>query len=407
MASRPKQGSLSYNVTHYLAWLIEEELQFVRKVEQCRGEIGELEDYELSKCFVAIAGKLGLTRYNMHLFLSHYSCSLTEDAIDALFNRWDLDRDCMLSYSEFVAATKPRTSLASEPQISFNPSSSRHSSPLKTSMTASKFSTPDRKISQAREANTGSTAHSNTESPYLKSPPKTASASSRKLDFESCTPATETQQVISALFQDIDIDAKLDYEITQLAFQRDFSLEDLYLFFNRLGDDGLTILDFEATAQELGVKVDRQVIIQLMQKYDADGDGRLKDTDLYAMFSPKDPFYKKVLARRCSSSSFSQFSYMTLSYIAASLRMHFECVAKAERLRQAVKREKIDLYSVFNALDLDRDGYLSLSDLSESLRTHRVVIQRDLELLTVRFDSRHYGRISYADFVKELTPKSH
>jgi Ca2+-binding EF-hand superfamily protein len=412
LVCRPKQRTLNSRVRLYLAWLIEEELQFRREVEERIGALGEPIAFESYKCFAAIA-KSGLNRYYMQLFLEQYSCSLTKAGMDALFNRWDLDRDCRLSYREFLAATKPSlTSTASDPQISLKYGSALHSSPLKTGASSIKFSTPDNKT-QAREANTGSTAHSMTESPdrnilgSLKSPPKTALASSRKLDFEAYTPVTETDRVLSVFSQDIDIDVELDSKIRQLALLMDFNLADLYRFFNRHADDGLTIPDFEAAAQELKVKVDRKLIVQLMQKYDADEDGRLKATDLFAMFSSKDNYHKHLLLRRPSNSR-RLFSNETLSSIAEALQLHFECLVKAEKLRQELKREKIDLYSVFNALDLDRDGYLSQSDLSKSLRTHGLTVTLgDLEFLTARYDSNHDGRISYVDFVEELTPKSH
>ncbi len=84
---------------------------------------------------------------------------------------------------------------------------------------------------------------------------------------------------------------------------------------------------------------------------------------------------------------------------------------EAESIRQRLfRRPLFNPQDAFRAIDKNDQGFITTDDLQEILDDYGIFISyKDLNLLVQHFkgdDAKNDGRISYTDFIKELSPKS-
>ena len=83
---------------------------------------------------------------------------------------------------------------------------------------------------------------------------------------------------------------------------------------------------------------------------------------------------------------------------------------KAESIRQRLARRPLfNLYDAFRAVDRLDQNYIVLDDFKDILDEYGVFASaKDLNNLVERFKGVEgkNGKISYSDFIRELTPKS-
>ena len=61
----------------------------------------------------------------------------------------------------------------------------------------------------------------------------------------------------------------------------------------------------------------------------------------------------------------------------------------------------------FSDLDLDKSGFITMNEFESMLQHHGLpVTQADLQSLMERYDKNGDGRVSYGEFVQEVTPQS-
>ena len=89
-------------------------------------------------------------------------------------------------------------------------------------------------------------------------------------------------------------------------------------------------------------------------------------------------------------------------------RLHLESEGVAESLRQRLSRRAyFSLHDAFQAVDRDRNGFITLDEFQGILQEHGLYVTgKDLESLMERYDKNMDGRVSYSEFLEEVTPKS-
>jgi Ca2+-binding EF-hand superfamily protein len=80
----------------------------------------------------------------------------------------------------------------------------------------------------------------------------------------------------------------------------------------------------------------------------------------------------------------------------------------SEELRQKLsKRPLFDTYEAFKALDQNNNGFISINEFRDLLAEHGVFpTNKDLLNLMKRYDKNQDGKVTYSEFINELTPKS-
>ena len=92
----------------------------------------------------------------------------------------------------------------------------------------------------------------------------------------------------------------------------------------------------------------------------------------------------------------------------ATLRTHFTVEENSEHVRQRIcRRPSFNIHDAFQAIDKDNNGYLTRQELNRILSQHGIYAsEREISQLLERYDRNKDGRISYSEFMDEITPKS-
>lgn len=79
-----------------------------------------------------------------------------------------------------------------------------------------------------------------------------------------------------------------------------------------------------------------------------------------------------------------------------------------ELLRKRLsRRPDFNVHDAFSTLDRDANGYLSRAEFSHLLaESGFYATEAEITLLMNRYDTNRNGRVSYAEFMEEIIPKS-
>lgn len=70
-----------------------------------------------------------------------------------------------------------------------------------------------------------------------------------------------------------------------------------------------------------------------------------------------------------------------------------------------VRRPLFNTYDAFKSLDVSGTGYITKNDLKGTLEDHGVFsTKKDIDGLINEFDKNRDGRITYSEFMSQITP---
>lgn len=311
--------------------------------------------------------------------------------------------------------------------------SPRHSSPLRntyTSMETSSF----RKTSPLRESNLYQSSpyqnlskttdfqisHRNSSPLRKKSPERSYLNESRSGTFElsksTYVPqknSVEEQEIVLNFQEEIRILREIETSKNNLALKHDFNLIDAFRIFDKHDLGIITISDIDETLECLGYRADREELYLLVRHYSHLQDSRLRFADFTEMLTPKHEDYSKILRNRVSlnipgAERSKVFSRDTSNIFCNTLRLILNAETVVERLRQRLsKMPESSLFQAFNSIDKDKNGYITIEEFQKTLQSYGVYpSSKDLQGLMQKYDKNKDGRVSYSEFVEEVTPKS-
>ena len=81
---------------------------------------------------------------------------------------------------------------------------------------------------------------------------------------------------------------------------------------------------------------------------------------------------------------------------------------RIEDIRRAISnRPFFNLFEAFETLDRNEDGFITVDEFKMFLEENNITFTvADVKNLVKRYDTDHDGKVSYKEFIKELTPKS-
>jgi Ca2+-binding EF-hand superfamily protein len=114
-------------------------------------------------------------------------------------------------------------------------------------------------------------------------------------------------------------------------------------------------------------------------------------------------------SRKASLSPQDYFSFDTRIEIKNFWKILIQTERASECLRSRIaKRPNFNIQQAFDYSDRDLDGSLSALDIREMLSDHGFfATERELNHLMFKFDKDQDQKISYSEFVDEITPKLH
>jgi len=223
----------------------------------------------------------------------------------------------------------------------------------------------------------------------------------------------EEDQLANALKEQIELDKDLESIRIDLALRRDFNLLDTFKFFDLEGAGSIGKRDLKNGLNELSVFPTNDELYLVLRKFDKDNDGLLRFSDLSEILTPKDAEYAEVLNKR--EAAYTQggnlndvFSEQTIFLLKKLLNKVISNEAYSESIRQRLNRRPLfNLWEAFKALDRDNNGFISSFEFKDMLVDHGFFpSQKEISSLVDRYDKNQDGKISYSEFIQEITPKS-
>jgi len=445
---------LPYEVELGLAKILDKEVNLSRKVELLKEDLVSRYDFNLRTIheIVAEAGEGRIDYDALYAFLQKNNISVIERDVVALLRRTDVDRDGRLSYSEFTESVLPideyQRKLAQSPnlprkvasptRLSVSPSrvASAHRTNKSISGTTNVFSPSSKKLtnydyySYVSESNRKSatlrkslsptrTTRAADEASYstptrtknVASPSRTKSPS--RLEPTSPMKGNEEEQLAKGLREQIENDQELENARNKLALQDDFNLFDAFRLFDLTEKGFVTRLELREGLNDLDVFPSTNEMYLIMKKYNKDEDGLLKYSEFCDLIRPKDAGYAQLLGDRKPTYAdrvdlSDVFSRYTIECMRRVVNKVVENEFHSEKVRQRLARRPLfDNYEAFEALDKDGKGYLNKNEFRELLSGHGIyTTQKELQTLVTRYDRNEDGKVSYTDFVREITPQS-
>jgi len=157
----------------------------------------------------------------------------------------------------------------------------------------------------------------------------------------------------------------------------------------------------------------REDIYLFFRRYDGDSDGKLSFSDFCTAFTPLSKEYATLLTSRPDFYSKKASRYS--DYFSAETRDEFKRVwatnftteRASECLRVRIsKRLNFSLKEAFYMCDLNGNGIIGVEEFRNVLGEHGFyATERELNSLIEKFDKDKDSKVSFAEFVEELTPK--
>lgn len=221
-------------------------------------------------------------------------------------------------------------------------------------------------------------------------------------------------ELIKSFASQISLDKELDIVRQKLSLRADFNLEDAYRMFDNNTRGFITAKDMSDTLNFLDLHPSTEDLYTWFRRFDQNSDGRLTFRDFCCMFTPQQCEYRKLLKNRPSRNVVASkrrgvFSLETQALMKKAIALLLEVEVAADGVRaRLVSQPSFDPKAAFAELDLDENGYITLDELRIALQAcGKYATERELLGLLSRYDRDKDGKISYADFIQEVTPKAH
>ena len=310
-------------------------------------------------------------------------------------------------YRENPAQTSPsRTFAAENPAASYYRNLSSTASAFNSSR--SEFSNANRKSSPLRRPSPERPGLG--ESRFSSMSKSGMLNSTRSLKLQ--TPVEE-KELVAWFQEEIKISRDVERKKNELALKHDFNLVDAFRLFDKNNLGVINLNDIEDTLGFFAFYAPRDEIYLLVKHFSNLQNSRLQFSDFSEIFSPKQDDYARILRNRSAlnlvgASRMQVFSRDTQALFFDTLRLLLDAESLAERVRQRLSRmPEFNLHQAFIAVDKDRNGFITIDEFQSILYSHGIFASsKDLQSLMQKYDKNKDGRVSYSEFIEEVTPKS-
>lgn len=355
-------GELEY----LLAKLLSKEVDLQRNLECKRQELYKRFDFSSVSAFEDIDWrKRGfIDRGAVFEYCRNNGRVLTTEGIDGILRRIDLDGDELLSFSELCEYLRPK-----EPVF--------------------KCKNDDKGVESSPQKNVNGRSALNSPSFVVELP-------------------IDAPDVLYVLTQHVRIERFLDSNKIELVSCSDFNLADNFKLFDKQNTGFISEFEFEDTLYDLGVRPIKEEIHLLFLHYC--NNKRFSYTDFTQLFLPLEPEYEIILDSRINPQETrpkKRFSEETRHRLANLLKIHLESEGFYENFRQNLtSKPGFSIHESFKLIDQDHDSFITESDLQLALDPqYQSLTPTDLKALIQKFDLNRDKKISYSEFLEEITPK--
>lgn len=198
-----------------------------------------------------------------------------------------------------------------------------------------------------------------------------------------------------------------------LAHRRDFTLHDAFKIFDLSLLGRISTLDIKEIYEKHGMYTSIEDARLIMSRFDRNHDEALTFEEFIDMFVPVDSVFSTSLDLRTRKYPNGYYRIpeiedsITRNNFAYVLRLTIEVERQAESIRQRTSfRPLFNKSEAFEAIN-SSGSFIKKADFSEFLSKHRFfATENELSLLMDRFDKTKDERVSYGEFIDEITPHS-
>ncbi|KRW99206.1 hypothetical protein PPERSA_07449 [Pseudocohnilembus persalinus] len=232
---------------------------------------------------------------------------------------------------------------------------------------------------------------------------------------ESALRAAEeaNDELSRALSRQINLDRDIEDIRKQLALRVDFSTLDAFRVFDINGRGYVTKLEFEQALNKMQIYPNSDELYLLFKKYDSDSDGLIRYSEFTKILVPTAQEYANLMNNRQPNyadkvEGIDIFEIETRIIFKKLLQKVILGEIEAEKIRQDLSENpRFSATDAFTSLDQENLGFISEQEFRKILNDRGFFVsQNDLSNLLNKFDKDADGKITYGEFLSEITPKS-
>ena len=308
---------------------------------------------------------------------------------------------------------KPSYSPISDPAIKLSPEKSlQFSNPIDFSTRALVPQKPATSASNSFENHKTYEYQARRTSP-LRYSPKKSLYNEKDLSQEPIASSADLREIVIMMQEEIKNNNFIDGIRNNLAIKHDFNLIDAFRIFDSNDNGFITLMDIEQGLARIGLRPSQDEIYLLVRHYSRLQDSRIRFSDFSEMLTPKQDEYARIMRNKQALNivgldRLKVFARDTIAVVLSVFRALFEAEIAAEQQRQKIRRlPGFNLYQVYSAIDKDKNGFVTINEFQRFLEIFGVMTSpRDLMVIMQKFDKNNDGRVSYSEFIDEITPKS-
>lgn len=191
----------------------------------------------------------------------------------------------------------------------------------------------------------------------------------------------------------------------KLSVRPDFNLKDFFKLINEDNSGELSPEDLLELFQSVEIISDIQESLLIIERFDKSRNGKLNYKEFSKLLTPFDGEHQKRLVERGKRGikSIVHYSDHTLGLIKNVLEILISSEKNCDFHREILNKKK-DL--LFDILDVEKKGSIKEDELGLFLRKLCFkYTDFDLSFVVDKFDWKENGKISYGEFVNEISPK--
>lgn len=243
--------------------------------------------------------------------------------------------------------------------------------------------------------------------------PKKSLYNEKDLSTEPIASSADLREIVIMMQEEIKSHNFIDGIRNNLAIKHDFNLIDAFRIFDSNDNGFITLMDIEQGLGRIGFRPTQDEIYLLVRHYSRLQDSRIRFSDFSEMLTPKQEEYARIMRNKQALNivgldRLKVFARDTLAVVVSVFRALFDAEIVAEQQRQKIRRlPGFNLYQVYSAIDKDKNGFVTINEFQKFLENFGVMTSpRDLMVIMQKFDKNNDGRVSYSEFIDEITPKS-
>jgi len=231
---------------------------------------------------------------------------------------------------------------------------------------------------------------------------------------ESPMKPKEELELVKALKEMVEHIRALEVMKNNLALKKDFNSYNAFAVFDAERRGSVNTSQLEQGLKRLNLNYTKADVTLLVKRLDTDLDGQVRFEDFSHFITPKSAEFAKLFGSREPyyisdlANVLGAFSEETLVEFKEFVKALIEEETLCESIRQRlVKRKAFNLHDAFKAIDRYDNGFITAEHFKDLLEENGLFYsQKDVNTLVERYAKATRGKVSYYDFIREMTPKS-